>query len=197
MSTHRGWFTRHIPHFDSPNVYQGITLRLHDSLPQKVIKSLISEIDEKSVSRSVRQRREELLNAGNGSCYLQNPEIAGLVQGALQYFHQQRYELIAWVIMPNHLHTLILPYQDHSLSTIIHSWKSYTAHEANKILVRKGKFWADNYFDRYIRNDKHYMATINYIHNNPVKAGLSTKPEDWPFSSAREWWIQQQDHHPV
>lgn len=62
-------------------------------------------------------------------------------------------------------------------------FKSFTAHESNGILQRTGKFWQEDYFDRYIRNYEHYEKTINYIANNPVKAGLCEKPEDWKFSS--------------
>ena len=65
------------------------------------------------------------------------------------------------------------------------SFKSYTAHEANRLIGRRGKFWLDDYFDRYIRNGEHYRKAVAYIENNPVKAKLCSKPEEWPFSSAR------------
>jgi REP element-mobilizing transposase RayT len=71
------------------------------------------------------------------------------------------------------------------IGTIAHSIKSFTAHEANKILGRTGQFWQHEPFDRYIRNAKHYVSVIRYIEDNPVKAGLCARPEDWPFSSAR------------
>ena len=66
----------------------------------------------------------------------------------------------------------------------MHSLKSFTSHEANKILNRKGNFWYKEYFDRYIRDGKHYRATLRYIEENPVKARICEKPEDWEFSSA-------------
>ena len=50
--------------------------------------------------------------------------------------------------------------------------------------VRSGQFWMEDYFDRYIRNEKHYWNTVRYIENNPVKARLCKEPSDWPFSSA-------------
>ena len=50
--------------------------------------------------------------------------------------------------------------------------------------VRSGQFWMEDYFDRYIRNEKHYWNTVHYIENNPVKARLCKEPSDWPFSSA-------------
>jgi len=66
----------------------------------------------------------------------------------------------------------------------MHSLKSFTSHEANKILGRHGHFWFKEYFDRYIRNGEHFRAVVRYIEENPVKARLCEKPEDWKFSSA-------------
>jgi len=67
--------------------------------------------------------------------------------------------------------------------------KSFTSHEANKILRQTGQFWMEDYFDRYVRDAKHFANAIAYIENNPVKAGLCEKASDWKFSSAwfREW----------
>ena len=86
--------------------------------------------------------------------------------------------------MPNHVHLLCTPVTGHSLEEIMHSLKSYTANEANKILGREGRFWQKEYFDRYIRNARHFAKVVAYIENNPVKARLCKKAEDWPFSSA-------------
>jgi REP element-mobilizing transposase RayT len=88
------------------------------------------------------------------------------------------------VVMPNHVHYLITRFENYELKDLLHSLKSYTAHEANKILQRTGQFWIEDYFDRYIRNQEHFRKTVQYIENNPVKAGLCKSPGDWPFSSA-------------
>jgi REP element-mobilizing transposase RayT len=89
--------------------------------------------------------------------------------------------------MPNHVHTLIETFEGYPLPRVIHSWKSYTAKQANQILGRTGQFWAVDYFDHYIHDEKHFGAAVNYIHNNPVKAGLVSTSEVWPFSSAAHW----------
>jgi len=107
-----------------------------------------------------------------------------MVQESLLHFDDQRYRLSAWALMPNHAHMLLTPHASWSLSTIMKSLKSYTSHEANKILGRSGQFWMEDYFDRYIRDTKHFANAIAYVENNPVKAGLCIRPEDWPFSSA-------------
>ncbi len=73
----------------------------------------------------------------------------------------------------------------------MHSHKSYTAHEANRILNRNGQLWMKEYFDRYIRNAEHYRNTVRHIESNPVRAGLCSKPAEWPFSSA--WFREHAD----
>jgi putative DNA methylase len=136
------------------------------------------------------RRVEKYLDQGYGELLLNNPEVAEMVQNSLLKFDALRYRLIAWVVMPNHVHSLMTRFEDFKLKDILQSLKSYTAHEANKMLGREGKFWIDDYFDRYIRNEKHFYKTIKYIENNPVKAGLCEKPSDWPFSSA--WFRERQ-----
>jgi REP element-mobilizing transposase RayT len=116
---------------------------------------------------------------------MKDPRIAALVESALLYFDNVRYRLPAWVVMPNHVHALLIPTTGFSLEDILHSWKSFTSNEANKKLRRNGRFWQEDYYDRFIRSGQHYVDAIDYIENNPVKARLCHRPEDWPFSSAR------------
>ena len=125
------------------------------------------------------------MDLGHGACHLADPRIATVIENALLYFDNQRYRLIAWVIMPNHVHTIIEVYEGFSLVKIIHSWKSYSASIANGILGLEGIFWQPEYFDRFMRNADHLENAVNYIHANPIKAGLVENQEDWPFSSAR------------
>jgi REP element-mobilizing transposase RayT len=131
----------------------------------------------------LRYRIEAYLDRGIGECYLADKRIATLVQSALVHFDSQRYRLSAWVVMPNHVHLLVAPCIGHGLSNIMHSLKSYTAQEANKVLSRRGNFWFEDYFDRYIRNAKHFENALSYIENNP-KAGLCKSARDWRFGSA-------------
>jgi putative DNA methylase len=106
-----------------------------------------------------------------------------MIQNTLLHFDQDRYMLIAWCVMPNHVHVMIEMMRGFPLSNIMHSWKSFSAKEANKILNRNGEFWMSEYFDRFIRDERHFYAAKTYILNNPVKAGLCEKPEQWKFSS--------------
>ena len=119
-----------------------------------------------------------------GTAWLGDARVARLVQEALLYFDGSRYRLHAWVIMPNHVHVLLMPARNHSLSSIVQSWKSYTAVTANRLLRRHGEFWHRDYFDRYIRDDRHFAAAVTYVEANPVRAGLCASCEEWVFSSA-------------
>lgn len=179
-----------LPHFEGGEIPQHITFRLADSLPQSLLQQWDAELraikDETNRDLERRRRIEEALDQGHGACWLDRPEIAQLVADALNHFDTQRYNLHAWVIMPNHVHVLITPLNGNSLSSIVHSWKSFTAKQANKRLGREGAFWQEDYFDRFIRNEEHWYRTIAYIHENPVKAGLCAAPEDWRFGSAFE-----------
>jgi REP element-mobilizing transposase RayT len=111
--------------------------------------------------------------------------IARLVEDALMIFDGERYKLLSWTIMPNHVHVLFVALPSHSLGQVVSSWKRFTGREANKLLNRTGQFWHSDYFDRFIRNDEHYAAVVSYIDFNPVKAGLASEPHLWPWGSAR------------
>lgn len=188
VQTPRGWHSRgYIPHFDGGEIAQLVTFRLADSLPRVVLEQWtieLAHLEEKEIETERRVRVESYLDKGMGEAWLKKREVADLVQNALLHFDGKRYRLPAWVIMPNHVHALLVPEQGHSLSSILHSWKSFTSNQANKLLGRSGNFWQEDYFDRYIRNTKHFGDAIDYIENNPVKAGLCERKVDWRFGSA-------------
>jgi REP element-mobilizing transposase RayT len=177
-----GWHERgYIPHLDGEEFMQFVTFRLADSMPQEVLERWRNETHSDA---AFRKRVEEYLGSGYGECWLKRREVAAIVREALKFHEGKKYELRSWVIMPNHGHVLFAPFPKIHLPDVMHSIKSYTAHEANKIIGRTGQFWQEESFDRYIRNAKHYGAVVRYIENNPVKAGLCGSPEEWEFSSA-------------
>lgn len=184
----KGWYSRgYLPHFDAEETFQAITFRLADSLPKQLLdqwQTELASLPNLEAELERRKRIESCLDKGHGKAWLRQPKIAKLVEDALLHFDGDRYNLHAWVIMPNHVHLLILSYKDWNLSKILHTWKSYTAKQANKIINSQGKFWQEEYFDRYIRDEKHYIAAVNYIEENPVKAGLCSSKEHWPYGSA-------------
>lgn len=241
----RGWHKRgYLPHFDRAGVVQGITFRLHDSVPEHVIASWKRELnwidrtrhhgpfnsgnkaenlkeelvddlnteedeyepEEKNENEEPgpspgpeAERKEQMAgqrkelhrriaayeDAGAGDCWLKRPPVASLMVDALTHFDGQRYNLLAWCVMPNHVHVLTQSLPGHAVGDVVHSWKRFSAREANRQLNRVGQpFWALDYYDRCIRDQAHFERARNYIHRNPVKAGLCATPEQWPWSSA-------------
>ena len=185
----RGWYYRgYLPHFDAGEIWQNVTLRLADSFPTERLQRWQWELrllPKARADEELHRRIEDFLDQGHGACYLRRPDVAAIVENSLLFFEGQRYRLDAWVVMPNHVHVLFLPLASWSLTSIVHSWKSYAAKKANRILGRRGRFWQEDYRDRYIRDDGHFLAARAYIEENPVKAGLCRRAEDWPFGSAR------------
>jgi len=185
LARSQGWRSRgYLPHVDRPDLVQTVTFRLWDSMPasKRSEWDQFFNIEDDAVRR---QKIEDYLDAGHGSCVLRDGRIAQIVEGALLFFDGQRYRLVAWVVMPNHVHTVVEPMPGCSLESILHSWKSYTAKEINKVLGRIGALWEPEYHDRFVRDERHLRNAINYAEQNPVKARLVKCAEDWPYSSAR------------
>jgi REP element-mobilizing transposase RayT len=177
--THKGWHSRgYLPHFDSSETIQFVTFRLFDSLPRAVAEMLAEQPENLA-------KTDESLDGGLGACWLKEPAIAALVENAMLHFDGERYRLLAWCVMPNHVHVVVAPTEGHSLGAIIQAWKSFTAHRANAILGRSGPFWHKDYFDRFIRDEGHLARTMDYVESNPVKAGLAVTSDSWPWSSGR------------
>lgn len=189
---HRGWYhSRKLPHYDAPAVFQFITFRLADSLPSAKLREIEAGVRQTPASRREAERRrlvEYWLDQGSGCCALRNEEFSSVFHDGLLLHDGKRYRLIAWCIMPNHVHILIEC--RYSLSRIVQSWKSYSARWAvlhNDRLglgLPIGQVWMRGYWDRYIRNEAHLQAAVRYIHENPVKAGLADSPQSWRWSSA-------------
>lgn len=202
----RGWHERgYLPHCDTPGLVQFVTFRLWDSLPaarrgewehllainsrsdapRSESESGVSVSGAQSIAlREQRIKLEDYLDRGFGECLLRNPRIAAIAETAMLHHHGLRFQMLAWVVMPNHVHALIEVGQT-PLSKIVQNWKSIIAVEANKRLGRAGRFWQPEYWDRFMRDEEQKRKAVRYIENNPVKGRLCRTPEEWPCSSAR------------
>lgn len=174
---------RKLPHWQQYNVWHFVTFRLYDSLPEKIIKELnqkrmkwmsehknflnLSDEEKREYYLLFSKRIEQLLDNGFGRCFLKDKNIAEIVAKALIYFNNKRYELDEWIIMPNHIHLLVKPYEGYKLSSILHSWKSYTANQINLKLNRTGPLWMREYYDHIVRHELAFEAIRNYIKKNP------------------------------
>jgi REP element-mobilizing transposase RayT len=177
--THKGWHSRgYLPHFDSAETIQFVTFRLFDSLPRAVVEQLAKQPDNLA-------KTDERLDGGSGACWLKDSTIAALIENAMLHFDGERYRMLAWCVMPNHVHAVLEPIEENRLGTIVQTWKSFSAKKANSVLDRSGPFWHKDYFDRFIRDEGHLARTVEYVERNPVKAGLASTPSAWLWSSNR------------
>ena len=179
-----GWHQRgYLPHYDAPGVTQFVTLRLQDAMPA----SRRSEWEALLHLEDQRERRKQLeayLDRGIGECWLRQPAIAELAENTIRVFDGERYQLQAWVIMPNHIHLLVDVWQT-PLTQLIKSWKQFMAREVNKLLKREGTFLQREYWDTLMEDEEQRRKAIHYIETNPVKANLVREASEWAWSSAR------------
>ncbi|HTY88377.1 MAG TPA: transposase [Candidatus Acidoferrum sp.] len=190
-------FRGKLPHLKREGLAYFLTFRLADSLPREAVLKLKHEREtviqtamaakrpwtwqeEKQLFIWYSERVEQFLDAGAGVCWLRRPEIADLVAEALNFFDGDRYDLYAWTVMPNHVHVVVWPRPGQTLSSIEHSWKSFTASQTSKMLGRVGRhFWQKETYDHLIRNEQERSRLCAYVADNPVKAGLCARPEEW------------------
>ena len=137
--------------------------------------------ERKRIGQLQTRRIESSLDAGAGRCFLRDTAIAQAVVNALQEFDGSRYLLFAWSVMPNHIHVLFQTIGKIPLANILHSWKSYSAKAANRILGRSGEFWQREYYDHLIRSEAEFDRAVRYIMDNPSKAGLKNWPWVWSW----------------
>jgi len=158
--------------------------------------------------REKRAKLEQFLDRGLGECHFRNSRVAAIAESALLHFHGARYELLAWCVMPNHLHVLVGVWNV-PLWKIVRSWKQFIATKAETVIAERRPparlegeripveparraalrvqrlRWQRECWDTYMRDEKQERTAIRYIENNPLKAILCRAPEDWPFTSAR------------
>ncbi len=154
-----------LPHIDVRDYYQFITFRTHDSVDEFLFK-----IRDENISNSKKEYKiDQYLDQSSNGCYL-NDEVVKFLFDYFRNNDQNFYDLVSFCIMPNHIHILFK--QNIELSKIMKQIKGTTSFKINKILERKGRFWENNYYDKVIRDEKHFIRTYEYIKNNPIKAGL-------------------------
>jgi REP element-mobilizing transposase RayT len=191
----------HLPHWEKDSATYFVTFRLADSLPRSVLQTIESEREAivKTAAQAGRElspdehrklqrlstvKIERYLDSGAGACRLKEPAIASIVASTLRHFDDSRYRLLAWCIMPNHVHVVARLFPGQALSSVVHSWKSFTAKKCNASLGMKGSFWQREYYDHLIRDEDDLERVVGYLADNPAEAGL----HDWPWV-----WLWGQD----
>jgi REP element-mobilizing transposase RayT len=179
---------RHLPHWRQEGATYFVTFRLADSLPQAKLDELANLKRDwerqhplprshdilRLLARQATERIERWLDQGMGACVLKDNSLAAIVAAAMHHFDADRYELDCFVIMPNHVHALLRPLDsEYALEDIVGSWKKFSARLVNRALGRDGELWQEEIYDRIIRDEEHLWRTIQYVANNPDRAGLA------------------------
>jgi len=179
---------RQLPHWHQASVWCFATWRLQDSVPSTKLTEWRTEKahwlthhpepwdaeTEAAFHAQFSQQIDDWLDQGVGACVLRDPQNAEIVHQALRHFDGVRYEVAAFVVMPNHVHALFRPLDSHRISSILKSWKGFTARQINQRLGKQGALWQEEYWDRLIRSEAHFWKVIEYIRHNPVKANLKS-----------------------
>jgi len=206
------FYRRNLPHIHPSGAIFFVTFRLAGSLPVEVIERLRKEFREEQqrlsdrfsgatlqrerykVQKKFFGRYDEWLDQmAHGPLWLRQADIAQMIMDEIRRLDGSNYDLLACCIMPNHVHLLLdmarLSDEDHDktghpsvLSQALHLLKGRTARYANQKLGRSGKFWQDESYDHFVRDEAELERILWYILNNPVKAGLVSNWNDWPYT---------------
>jgi len=175
-----------LPHWQQDGAVYFITFRLADAVPSRLRNQWENEREawlrvhpepwNLEVEREYHKRFsgaiEHWLDAGHGACLLRRRECGQVVAETLRHFEGARVVMISFVVMPNHVHALFVQNVEWPLEKVLQSWKRFTTREINKLLGRVGNMWQRDYFDRLVRDEKHFANCIRYIRRNPQKARL-------------------------
>jgi putative transposase len=175
-----------LPHWQQEGAVYFVTFRLADSIPSRLRDQWENERNawlkvhpEPRTNETEREYHhrfsgaiERWLDAGHGACLLRRRDCAQVVADTLLHFEGERVVMISMVIMPNHVHALFVQNPEWPLEKLTQSWKRFAARQINKLLDRSGNFWQRDYFDRLVRDEKHFANCVRYIRRNPEKAKL-------------------------
>ena len=208
------YYRRNLPHYQPDDVVIFITFRLAGSLPLEILSKLKSErkhelhkfpaSEKYDIEKKHFDRYDAWLNNYQDSPkWLSKKEIATIVAEKIKDLSGKHYHLLAYCIMPNHVHLLIRNTRSTQVSSQqritakypVANWlrllKGNTARKCNQALQRSGAFWQHESYDHVVRNEEELGRIIHYILNNPVKAGLVKDWKDWAFTYANpemgEW----------
>jgi len=209
---YKEFYRTNLPHYQPEGGIFAVSFRLAFNLPESIIESLKADKSEYEIISSTLTDSEKgrydlefkrnyfadfdrfLAKYQDSPDWLKNYKIADCVQDSFIFLNQKKYILHCYTIMPNHVHLIIEPVMKnnsyYAVSEILQSLKGYTARECNKILNRKGQFWQHGHYDHMIRDDNDYNYQVEYVKNNPVKAGFVKIWENWRYTFVKQSYIK-------
>lgn len=142
---------RNLPHWQQPGATYFITFRISGSLPAEV-RERFEEMRRLNPPEAFTWM-DRFLDAGTGPCPFAKPANAALMAETLRHFDGERYNLGAFSVMPNHVHSLVQPHAPFTLTKVVHAWKSFSAHVLQRSHAMEGRVWQEESFDRIVRNE--------------------------------------------
>ena len=115
------------------------------------------------------------------------PAERSLVASAIKYFDGRRYDLVAYVVMDDHIHALVSPLENYELHVLVHSWKSYTSKRLVKLSGRVPPLWQREYFDRIVRDEAELTNKVQYIMGNAYVRWPDIA--DYPWAGWGSWFL--------
>jgi putative transposase len=212
MHTEELFRRRRLPHWDCPGATYFVTTCLEGSIPAEGLLHLgryRQRLERRPCPAGLSQRQwqdqkwkfvfaqtDRWLDQRPGVRHFDDARLAQEVENSLYHFAGVRYDLLAYVVMPSHLHWVFRPLETwvESLGPdanvrpprerIMHSLKRHTGLACNRLLGREGPFWQDESYDHCVFDTDELERILRYIDDNPVRAGLAASAERWLFSSA-------------
>jgi REP element-mobilizing transposase RayT len=178
-------YERHLPHWRQDGATYFVTFRLADALPQQQQQFLRrlraewertqprSEEQWKTFAKEYANHVERWSDEGYGECWFRDRRWAQELIDRLLHFQNQRHFTSCYVIMPNHCHAIVQPFPPHELEELLQAAKSLVARSICRELGTSRTLWQQESFDRIIRDEEHLWRVIQYIGNNPARAGLT------------------------
>ena len=210
-------YRRRLPHWRQSGATYWVTTRLTDAVPENVLKQWngerrnwlaarglhvsgrsdnlqdlvrqLSPADRVIYRRHFEGRMEKYLDTGHGACYLAQEGCVQIVRDLLLREDGATCHVGDFVIMPNHVHLLVVPMPGHELEDILRLWKGASAHDCNQLLGRRGAFWRKESFDHIVRSLDHLLAYRKYTRDNPKKAGITISPLAYYRASWMDAWF--------
>lgn len=208
---YKPYYRRNLPHYHPLHGTFFITFRLANTIPASVIATMREEFEiqlaillQKKIDLIEKQNRINALEndyflkidrvfdkCTHGPTYLKDKSVAKILTDKIHSYDKLYYDLIAYTIMPNHVHLLIdlglqedidPKTQKYPIPLIMKYIKGWSGRKSNHFLGRSGQFWARESFDTYIRDERHLSNVVSYIIQNPVKARLVKNWEEWPYT---------------
>ncbi len=200
--------SRNLPHIFANNKPIFITYRLNFTLPQEVMDQYNQQVEEwfheleclSQEEKKIKLKEKDhrffdwfdriIALSPDLPRFLHKDGIRQIIEESFKRFDGLRYSLLGYCIMPNHVHVLMIPMAQNDgnifpIPHIVYTWKKFTATAINKILGKKGSLWQKESYDSLVRDEKGLRQVLEYIVNNPVKAGLVENWEDWKGTYVR------------